>query len=832
MKKILLYLILLFTSVNVWSQVTIIDQKGWLESAYVKWTDAAGSDSYNVYYTGGGKMDVKIDEQLIRNYGGYFRADIPGLAAGNNYSITVKAVKANVESAGITSSTFTVLAQDRTGFAFSNGRIPGAYKADGTPKDNALILYITQNTKNTISANITGAANPCIGLQNILYGLKKGKETRPVIIRLIGNITDPTTLEGGDIVIENKNFISSYITFEGIGDDAVANGWGIRVKSASNVEIKNLGLMLTNASEGDNIGLQQSNDYIWVHNCDLFYGAAGSDDDQAKGDGAMDAKKSTYITFSYNHFWDSGKCNLLGLSENTTEGLYITYHHNWYDHSDSRHPRVRFYSAHVYNNYYDGNSKYGAGSTRGSSVFMESNFFRNCKYPMLTSMQGTDVFGGAEGTFSGESGGTIKAFNNTMSGQLRYQPYHPTNFPVEFDAIEVATRNETIPNTIKSKVESNIYNNFDTNSAIMYSYIADTPEAAKDKVMSYAGRVEGGDLKFTFTNADDTSSDVNTALMSALINYTSKMVNVQGEVPEVVNTQTLTSTSNNDQTVTEGAAISNIIFTWGGDATNASVSDLTELNNAGITAVINSGAKTVTFSGTPTTDISFSVSTSGPSGTPVTLTGTITVLPSGTVQGDQIHNFTTQDLANTFYTITGSTATNRGTATYEGLTLTKCLKLESSSGIVTFNTSQPSTLTLIMRVSTSNGTAFAKIDGQNYTDPSGKITVSLPAGPHKIEKSDTCNIFYIKTSYATLGTEDNVQAPKLTIYPNPATDQLYFSSSNQRIENVSIYSLTGALVKTESNVTESVDVSNLNTGSYLVKVTTDQGSFTQKILKK
>ena len=112
--------------------------------------------------------------------------------------------------------------------------------------------------------------------------------------------------------------------------------------------------MLCDSDEGDDVGLQQGNDHIWVHNCDMFYGNAGGDADQAKGDGALDCKKSTYVTFSYNHFWDNGKCNLLGLSEGTTEGLYITYHHNWYDHSDSRHPRVRYYSAHVYNNYYDG----------------------------------------------------------------------------------------------------------------------------------------------------------------------------------------------------------------------------------------------------------------------------------------------------------------------------------------------------------------------------------------------------------------------------------------------------------------------------------------------
>jgi pectate lyase len=826
MKKILLCLTILLFTGNIFAQ-TITKSSGWLESAFVEWSPIAGADSYNVYYTGGGQTDKKIDTQLIRSYGTYFRADILGLAAGN-YTISIKPVTASVEGTGTTTSSLTVLAQDRTGFAFAGGRIPGGYNIDGTLKSGAVVLYITQNTKNTISLNVTGATtNPCVGLQTILDGFKKGSDTRPLVVRLIGNITDPITLWDGDIVIENKNNASGSITFEGVGTDAVANGWGIRIKTASNIEVRNLGFMLTNAGEGDNIGLQQANDHIWVHNCDLFYGSAGGDADQEKGDGAMDCKKSTYVTFSYNHFLDSGKCNLLGLSEGTTSGLYITYHHNWYDHSDSRHPRVRYYSAHVYNNYYDGNSKYGAGSTLGSSVFMEGNFFRNCKYPMLTSMQGTDVYNGAPGTFSGEAGGTIKAFNNTMSGQTRYVPYNATTNPIEFDAIETATRGEVISSSITSKLGANTYNNFDTDPALyVKNLIIDEPTVAKDKVIQYSGRVSGGDLKWTFNNSvDDTSSSINTALKSALTNYVSGLVNVQGETPAIVNTQTLISTSNTSQTVASGSAISNIVFTWGGDATDANVPEITDLNAAGISAVKNVGAKTITISGTPTADVSFSVVTNGTLGTPVTLTGTI-ALGSAT-PSDEIHNFTVSGKVSTFYTITGSLSTSKGTVTYDGLTLTQCLKMETATSI-TFTTTQPSTLTLVF----VEAAGTAKVDGTDRTASGGIITLSLAAGSHTIAKKNADNLFYMKTAYGTLGVPQNTETVKLTLYPNPVTNNLYLSSSNQKIENVMIYSLTGALVKNISNNVENIDVSNLNAGSYLVKVTTDQGSFTQKIIKK
>jgi pectate lyase len=542
MKKVLFLTMLLLNLIpSLAKALTIMESAGWIESASVKWQPVEGVVSYRVYYSGEGISERKIDDSLIRKYGTYYRADVLGLKAGK-YSMRVVPIVAGVEGVGALSDSVTVEAHDRTGFAFSNNRIPGAYKADGTPKDNAVILYITEKSKNVVSMTVTSAnTNPCVGLQTILDGFKKGKDLRPLIVRLVGQISDLSYMLGGDIVIENDNNAAGYITFEGVGDDAVADGWGIRIKNASNVEIRNIGSMNCNSSEGDNIGLQQDNDHIWVHHCDLFYGNAGSDADQIKGDGSMDCKKSTYVTLSYNHFWDSGKCNLLGLSEGTTAGLYITYHHNWYDHSDSRHPRVRYYSAHVYNNYYDGNAKYGVGSTMGSSVFVEANYFRNCKYPMLTSMQGTDVWDESTQandytdmpTFSKENGGTIKAFNNYMTGQHRFVPYGNAGFAnttVDFDAYVVSSRKDTVPGTVLSYQGTNKYNNFDTNASVMYAYIPDTPDVARQKVISRAGRVHGGDLKWTFNNAvDDGSYDVNTALKAALTAYKTSLVSIQGD---------------------------------------------------------------------------------------------------------------------------------------------------------------------------------------------------------------------------------------------------------------------------------------------------------------
>lgn len=828
MKKITFLFLLLVSIFTIKAQtVSITQEVGWLETAYVKWSTVSGVDSYNVYYTGMGITDKKIDTQLIRNYGREYRADILGLTAGV-YTIKVVPVVGGIEGTPAVSNPITVLSHDRNGFAFNGGRVPGAYKADGTLKDNAVVIYITQNTKNTVSLNVTGATNnPCVGLQTILDGFKKGKDNRPLAIRLIGNITDLNYMLGGDIVIENNNNASSYITFEGVGSDAYANGWGLRIKNATNIEVRNLGFMLTDAAEGDNVGLQQNNDYVWVHNNDLFYGSAGGDADQVKGDGAMDSKKSNYVTMSYNHFWDTGKSNLLGLSEGANPG-YITYHHNWYDHSDSRHPRVRYYSAHIYNNYFDGVSKYGSGSTLGSSLFLEGNFFRNCKYPMLTSRQGTDVYGGAVGTFSGEDGGFIKAFNNVMSGQTRFVAYDALNYPVEFDAYVATSRGEVIPNTIKSKAGANIYNNFDTNTSLyVNSLTVDDPTIARDKVMQYAGRVSKGDLSWAFNNAvDDTSSSVNTGLKALLTGYVSSLVFVQGENSTTASTQTLSIPSNNDQTVTTGAAISDMVFTWGGSATDANVSGLPA---SGINFVKNATTKTITISGTPTADVSFTVITSGTSGTPVSGTGNITVSSEPiTPAGDQIHNFTASGVSSSFYTISGNLSTTKGTVSYEGLTLTQCLKIETSTNIA-YTTSQASTLTLVFVESAPT----IKVDGVSYTGSGGIITISVPAGSHTITKQNTANLFYMKTVFSTLGINEVKGGTDVKIYPNPVLRELNFRKSNGSvIQKINIVNVNGQILKTLSGDIESIDLSNLKSGLYFINIITNKGIEVHKIIKK
>ena len=485
------------------------------ESAYVTWDAISGADGYNVYVKPEGGSYTQLDSMLIRQYNSYFRADALGLKAGK-YVMKVVPTSGGKEdtSKAIESAAMTVEAHDRSGFGFVNGTSSGAYNEDGTLKSNAIVLYVTNENKDTITCDIDisgKGAETVTGVQNIITGYKKGKESRPIAIRFIGNIEDPANMPSGDLYVDA---VKAGMTIEGVGNDTTFNGFGLVIKNSSNLEVRNIGFMNCNSSEGDDCGLQQKNDHIWVHNCDFFYGDAGSDADQVKGDGALDTKTSTYITHSYNHFWDCGKCNLQGMKSESTEN-YITYHHNWYDHSDSRHPRIRTCSVHSYNNYFDGNSKYGIGVTLGASAFSENNYFRNCKYPLLISMQGSDTEAG--GIFSDENGGIIKSYGDYMTGQKAFTSYQEDN--TEFDAYVASSKTEQVPSSVKAKQGGTAYNNFDTSST-MYSYTADAVNDVPSIVMAEAGRVDGGDFKWTFDNSvDDESYAVNTALKAALVAY-------------------------------------------------------------------------------------------------------------------------------------------------------------------------------------------------------------------------------------------------------------------------------------------------------------------------
>lgn len=660
--------------------IQITEAKGWQESAYLKWAPFEGASSYNVYVD-----DKKIDAQLVRQYASYYRADVLGLKEGT-YSVKVVPVNAEgKEIAGAnTASNLVVKSYNREGFAHFKYAGVGAYNNDGTLKAGAKVLYITAKTAKTVSTTVnTGKQETITGLQAIIDAYQKGEDTTPIVFRIIGKVSlsdlDKISSSAEGLQIKGKGAHSVMnMTFEGVGDDATVYGFGFLLRNTKSVEFRNFAIM---RCLDDVMSLDTDNSHVWIHNMDLFYGKKGGAADQAKGDGTVDIKgDSQYITVAYNRFWDNGKASMCGMTSESGPN-YITYHHNWFDHSDSRMARIRTMSVHMYNNYYLHNDVYGVGATSGSSVFMESNYFDATKRPIMSSLQGTDAMG--DGTFSGEKGGLIKAYGNVFANKpanFSYIPYAENN--TSFDAYEVSNPSEQVPTSVKTLVGGTSYDNFDTNPSLMYAYTADKAEDVPSIVEGFygAGRLNHGDIDFVIpdeTVVTNGHQQPLPALASILDAYTSGVVKVFGE---------------SDASGEGGSA--------GGGSTGGSTGG----SEGGSTVTPIEGTVLVTF-----TD-------SKPSSSIVT------------VSGNYATNKGTATIDGTSY----STCVKMESATNISVTVDKKVTM-------TLYFSSADTKTNAKIDGKKPAEVNAVIDSTAKT-----MTVTLDAGSHTITKQDTCNLFGIK----------------------------------------------------------------------------------------
>jgi len=181
------------------------------------------------------------------------------------------------------------------------------------------------------------------------------------IIRVSGTISCSGMLR----VASNKSVLGN--------SGATIAGCGLNVSEASNVIIRNINFR---DWDDDAINVQYST-RVWIDHNSFSNGF----------DGATDIKRSSdFVTVSWNRYFNHEKTALLGHDDgNASEDrghLRVTYHHNWFNGTNSRHPRVRFGNpVHVYNNYYNDIGDYGVASTQEAGVLVEGNYFENVDDP-------------------------------------------------------------------------------------------------------------------------------------------------------------------------------------------------------------------------------------------------------------------------------------------------------------------------------------------------------------------------------------------------------------------------------------------------------------------
>jgi pectate lyase len=187
------------------------------------------------------------------------------------------------------------------------------------------------------------------------------------VVQVQGTIASPDETFVKLRVSSNKSIIGlgSDAALEHIGFDVT--GWGDAETGAladfcepefagqfapvSNVIIRNLTFRdtLGGSSDADAIVVQCYAHHVWIdHN--TFLGVPNGND------GALDIKRGAdWVTVSWNHVFAWDKSMLLGHDDANGEQdrgtLHVTYHHNYFENTRQRHPRIRFAHAHLLNNY-------------------------------------------------------------------------------------------------------------------------------------------------------------------------------------------------------------------------------------------------------------------------------------------------------------------------------------------------------------------------------------------------------------------------------------------------------------------------------------------------
>lgn len=503
--------------INTFAATSFSTAGGWFETLYAEWSGNK-SDVTGVSYSGTASGSLTGDDltYLVRQDGSNVRVDIPGLKAGT-YNLTV-----TTKSGNITKDNIKVYEYDRSGYAHYDAHKEGvtgigAYNDDGTLKSNAIVVYVTEENKNTVQLpGYTGDSYPA-GIGNILNyksedanGVTGGgkidivkqlrEEGIPLDIRFVGTIrggdsntsNNPpaenikgltgynTTTNGGtkgDNGMMIRVYKSSNVTFEGIGTDATFDGWGVQIISqtgfvSQGFEFRNLNF--TNTPE-DAIGLEgtaslssspQSKEWLnssctpikfsWVHNNTFHQGFCKNpaESDKAEGDGSCDWKRGYGYTMAYNHYINNHKTNLIGSSSSSIQ-YDASLHHNWYEKVESRQPLSRQSNIHIYNTYFDGATSYAISPRAHAYIFSEGNYFGACKNPVDSAKEGS---------------ATVKSYNDSFAG------CNGTNA-----AQQVTNKTDKV-----SDSSGNPYAGFESGSD-MYEYTATSPIQAKADCLNLAG---------------------------------------------------------------------------------------------------------------------------------------------------------------------------------------------------------------------------------------------------------------------------------------------------------------------------------------------------------
>ncbi len=449
----------------------------------------------------GTKEYTVLDQELIVDNGSSLDCYIPGLAKGQ-YDIKIELGEGE-NYACTTIPCIDVIKQERSGYAhFNREEGIGGYNNDGSVKEGAKILYLTNENKNTLTFDINGTTYT--GLVEILQAKQYMED--PLIIRVLDKITtnqwkedltavsDPAdyanmfsdqygenlaglpvtimieqvgqlyeyvttpdgislsqTSEDSTAVVEDSTDIvcqlndiqvenASNITIEGIGTEAMFYQFGIQFNNCDSIEVKNLTF---DSVPEYGLGLSGSSEYpdhgwYWIHNNTFNKGYNSWDNNP---DECILLSTVRNATISYNKFDTVDKAIMIGSSADA-HCLNMTLHHNYYRTVGNEIPVSRNSNVHSYNNYYEGCSRCICPLS-SSYMFSEANNFNTTSQTYYKAFR--------------EDWGVVKSWNDIYASAQR----------IKLGVTMVSDRDEVVENACMPDGVTD-YSKFDTDPALFY----------------------------------------------------------------------------------------------------------------------------------------------------------------------------------------------------------------------------------------------------------------------------------------------------------------------------------------------------------------------------
>lgn len=338
-------------------------------------TSSGGSwGSGGVSSTGGIPGSVDIGTGAVNGSGG---ADGTGGAFGSGGALTGTGGEIGTGGA------------DASGGAEGTGGDPGGGNVEPDPTMGGFAAVEKHGVKTT-----TGGAGGKVVTVTSFDDLKAYAESDEVlVIQVSGTISAPGVHELIKVQ-SNKTIIGlgssgklnkvtlSVNSWDRAGESCDAEDYGT-FTPASNVVIRNLEFIGLaefpddTKVDPDGIRVECYSHHVWIDHNTFQYGADGATDVKRGGD---------MVTLSFNHYVKTKKTALIGHSDNNGAQdagfLNVTFHHNFFDQTETRTPRVRFGYAHVYNNYYNiTNHVFRIGP--GGKIYAEGNYVASTEGKIL-----------------------------------------------------------------------------------------------------------------------------------------------------------------------------------------------------------------------------------------------------------------------------------------------------------------------------------------------------------------------------------------------------------------------------------------------------------------